>query len=699
MPVALPLVVFVILSRPLPAQTPANKVTYQNPGVSAGKLLKDLSAQTGQSLLTSPVTDGEVLAIRLSDVPLREAMEKIAWAVGGSWKQEGDAFRLVRTSEDVRAEQARERNGLIEAFRKALTRRQEELAKAEEFNAARAERMAKDAAAAIEGFTPEGADPSFWRFTNRLAEQSPVGRAMTRILGRVVPADLADLPKGIKIVYSTNPTRTQRRLTSEVKPVIATLQREQALWVDMMTRFNVKNPVIGNSTYMMNGIQGADRPIDSIGKVLLVVVRSSFTGIARFELLIADPKGKIVARSEASLGPSYDDYLKLVTVPANDVKVPQPKDAAALASRADSASKAAIPDDLRQRLLRPEENEPMGILFGNWLVALGEAKRINLVTSISDTSFYSLVGRQKEVPATQIIRLLGTQYETQETPEWLAFRPTAAVSARALRADRRTLGPYLRRRAEPAPLTVEEQAMWAVRLPVDDAAQLANGLVNLVSDDETRFQYVNPRQLRLLGLLTKAQRAAARQGGLPLGSLTPEQAGLLQEMVYGERGRLDFEGRQAAENELYNEGILKEPTESLPNGIPPDGRLVIDEQSEEVAFTNPANDGQYRQGSQGYSAEEMGAQQFRQSRPDLFPGQDGPGWKVDFRRLRLGKRTRYAVRIQFTPNLTMQYRLEDRAYKMSAPMPFEQLPADFRKRVQESLAEQQRQNQPPPAPR
>jgi hypothetical protein len=695
----LPLVVFLVPPIVSPVQEVQGKVTYQNPGTTAGRLLKDLSAQTGQTLLTSPVTDGEVLAIRLHETPVREAMEKIAWAVGGSWKQEGETFRLVRTSEDVRAEQARERNRLIEAFRKALARRQEGLAKVGEFDAKQAERMAKDAAAAIERFNPESADPSFWRFTNRLAEQSPVGRAMTRILSRVVPADLADLPKGIKIVYSTNPTRTQRRLTSEVKPVIATLQREQGLWVDAMTRFNVKNPVVGNSAYLMNGIHGADRPIDSIGKVLLVVVRSSFSGVARFELLIADPKGKIVARSEASLGPTYDDYMKIADVPENDVKVPRPKDAAALASRAESDGKDGIPDDLRQRLLRPEENEPMGIVFGNWLVALGEAKRVNLVTSISDTSFYSFSGGLKEVPATQMVRLLGTDYETQETSGWIAVRPGAAVSARALRVDRRTLGPYLRRRAEPTPLTVEEQAMWAVRLPVDDDARLTTGLVNLVSSDEARFQYVDPRQLRLIGLLTKAQRTAARQGGLPLGSLTPEQSRLLQEMVYGERGRLDYNGRSAVESELYNEGILKEPTESLPNGIPADGQLVIDEQVEEVAFTAPSGDGQYRKGSQGYSAEEMGAQQFRQSRPDLFPGEDGPGWKVDFRRLRLGKRTRYAVQIQFTPNLTMHYRLEDRAYKMGAPIPYEQLPADFRKQVEESVAQQQRQYQPPPAPR
>ncbi|MGV3615516.1 MAG: hypothetical protein ACO1SV_09305 [Fimbriimonas sp.] len=687
---AAPFVLFAVLgSGSAGMQGMDAKVTYTMPGASATKILKDLSEKSGIGLETSPGTANDVLAVRLEAVSMKEALAKIAWAVGGSWRKEGETYRLVRTAEEARAEWARERDKEIEGYTRSLATSREALAKAGEFTPEKAEALAKEAAVAIARFDPTRRnDQGYWNFTNKLSTQSPSGRAMARIMALLTPAELADLPKGIKVVYSTRPTRMQRPLGAEVAGVVAALQREQSLWIEATTKHNVKNPTFGNSTYIVDGLSDGDSPIERVGKVLLTVTRSRYTGSGiRLELLVGDVKGRVIARGNGHVGAQTAPATKPPETSKTDPKIVRSGDAEAIALALVNRPPKPLPEELRQRLLNPETHEPLGIIGGASILQLGVLRKANMVVALNENAFFTGIYGAKEIPAAVFLHNMRVTNEVKEEAGWITARPIAAASSRQVRIDRRLLGQYLRRKASGVAMRVEEKASWAFRLPLEEEAPLPRTIVSMVApgDMGERYGSGDGRLLRFFGSLTTSQRAAARQGMLRMGQLTEGQAGMVREMLYGEYAYLqpDYQKAQEAKidmNQFYN-GLMREPTECLPDGIPPDGTLNITEQTDEVAFTTDQETQGYVRPSQGFTPEQLAWQQFSQSRPDLFPYMSEPYQRVDLSRVRLGKRTTYMILLQFTPLLAMHHGLEDRDYGASQTIAFDRLPTEFRKKV------------------
>ena len=67
----------------------APRITCRIPGASVSRVLGVLPGPTGKTLKAAAATARDVLAVNLRDVPVEEAMAKIAWAVGGTWEADG----------------------------------------------------------------------------------------------------------------------------------------------------------------------------------------------------------------------------------------------------------------------------------------------------------------------------------------------------------------------------------------------------------------------------------------------------------------------------------------------------------------------------------------------------------------------------------------------------------------------------------
>lgn len=687
------------LSSGAAAQDVAGKVTYSSPGIAAGKALKELSPKVGLTLLASPTTENEILVLSLKDAPVKEVLAKLAWAVGGSWKKEGEAYRLARTSEDHAAERARERNNILEGYEKVLAKRKKDLAAAGELTAAKAELLAKEAVNRMKSFNPESrSNDNFWQFSSKLTNESPGGRAMSKLMSLVSAADLADLPKGIRVVYSTHPTRTQRSLGGAATAIVSAFQRDQAIWMDAMSKHRVANPQFGGTTYMIfpDLMSSEDGQPDvqgrKVGKVLLTMTRSSYPGSGvMMELLLADAKGKIIARGNGHIWPSAWAWENPTPPPKDDPKVIRGADMETIAAGTNERTNSTrVPEELRKRLLQPETYEPLGILSGQTAINAAKVTKVNLIASLSDTNASYGVGA-KETPYTLWKRGLQMTSEVVEEKGWLTMRPFAAASSREVFIDRKTLGAYLRRKVAVGRMKVEEAALWAVKLPLEEEAPLPRLLLNYAGplDSQDRYGGGDGRILRFFGSLTPAQRTAAKQGGLPLSRLDPDQLAIVQRLVYGEHVNLmpDFQKAQEMKvdmNDFYN-GVMREPTESLPNGIPPQGTLEITEATSEVAFTMDSEAEGYIRPSQGMDANQIAWQQFAESRPDLFPWMKEAYQKVDLTRLRMGRRTSYTITLKFTPLLSLMHGLEDRDYTTADPIAFNALPAAFRQQVTKQI--------------
>jgi len=97
-------------------QGPDPKVTLTVQATSASKALIQLGNAAGATLTTSPQTAEDIITFRFKDVPFSETIKRIADAVNGSWKHEGDSLRLIGCQADPPLRQPAAQSGSKNAW-------------------------------------------------------------------------------------------------------------------------------------------------------------------------------------------------------------------------------------------------------------------------------------------------------------------------------------------------------------------------------------------------------------------------------------------------------------------------------------------------------------------------------------------------------------------------------------------------------
>ena len=126
-------------------------------------------------LLTSAQMGDEVVLISVNDVPLSDLMDRIATVTSGEWKQEGPSYMLV-SAVAVRRQQEREATAKrLAEVKSALANRERQMKKQ------------------VDGAANEES-------------------VITKRLAKIDSKELAQMERGDRIVFATNPTPTQRSL-------------------------------------------------------------------------------------------------------------------------------------------------------------------------------------------------------------------------------------------------------------------------------------------------------------------------------------------------------------------------------------------------------------------------------------------------------------------------------------------------------
>lgn len=184
----------------------ASSVTLTEPAAGLSDVLSALSDRAGVPISATGDLGNEVVALRIRERPLEEALAWLAKAVEGRVVRERKGYRL---DPDLERRRFREDEG-GRRFTDRIRTRLEVLAKAtganQPLDREAALRLIRDRRAAAKDVTGT-ADEVRWRRREETEYRRPTGRAILGALRASDLSGLAELLPGEAILYSTNPSR------------------------------------------------------------------------------------------------------------------------------------------------------------------------------------------------------------------------------------------------------------------------------------------------------------------------------------------------------------------------------------------------------------------------------------------------------------------------------------------------------------
>jgi hypothetical protein len=669
-------------------------VTLEIRGAPISRALPVLSKAVGITLLDSPQTKNDVVAIKVKNVSATELMKKVATALNATWQKEQTAYRLVRTTSQIRADQMTDQAFQVQAIKEVMQETRDRIAKEQPWTKERADEIAGRMAKLIKTFNPTN-QSNFYQSYSKLEQEIPTTRFADRVFLNFDPAELAKLPSQIEVVYSNLPTPTQRKLNPNVLSAVNQFVRNMNLWRDAREAKGVGPVTYNNTTYYfgnMDPYESGNAPINPT-KILVSVSRWGTDPQVQMEICLADANGKIVSRTSNSYYPQavskvYQDLPEDATSPTLPIS---PEEEAWIDV---FSPKEGVPlsPEIRSLLLTPEKNEPLGLVATSAMFALAKAQDVNFVGYLCDRNCPAINRTGNKLPTVaKYRRTLALESNIEESDGWMVVSPKRAYQHRLNMADRGFLGTYLRRvGALPGP-TIEEQAKFALGLPEDGENIVVLILQQALYYEMREAYYSDKRVLRFYGLLTPEQVKLAKGTGLPMAALKPAQREMLNGILYAPYTELQYQPADPAKASGeawmdFQRSLRSKPTEGLPGGIPPNGFLKLTEVSGQVIGTMPVSTpDRGTMPPRYFSADELAMAIFAQQRPDIFPWMNDAEQRVNVEQLRFGNRRIITLEFKFEPELHITRSLAQYDMGDGKPRAMSALPEEFRKKVQDGI--------------
>lgn len=661
------------------------------PAAPAAAAMKQLGAVAHVQLLTSPQTAKDVVCFKFKDVPLSDAMLRIADAIDGSWKQEGHAYRLIRTSAQQNAEVRKEFDETVAGIRKSIQKRAVALQEMHPWAKEESEALATKVQSLIKSFNPKDVTSDWYRKGTNLSTQTPIGRALTKVVAALDPVELASLPQEMKTVWSSNPTPTQKPLPSEISQIADEFMKAQADWASALEQHQIKAPTQGGTIYFVGGLGiFKDNAGGDVSLILLSVTPQGPKYGFYCELTAFDAKGKRVAQATIALGNGDDEKEQPPAAPARvaEEKIKLDADALALIVNRDKAPGQAknLAGSLINKLIRPEQFDPLSIFLSPKLTQAASIKNVNMVAHLTDDMFSSDVFMStKETPVDEFLRKDVSEAGTVELKNgWLTVKPKRPSECRFRQADRIALGKYLRKLSTGRPLSLDDYAAFAVTLPDTINNFMPSTMVGFVRKGV--YDEYDPDMLRLYGLLTLDQKSTMVNGGLAFGALSAEELEYVNRMIYKQNAQIELEPPKGQQDQAtldrFNSDLIRETTECLPTGVPPKGFITLKVINSNSVFAFATDSNSDITGTSGTSldADAVGRFKYYRERPDLFP----KAGVFNLNRFLFGRQVNMTFTFQFTPSISIVQTLDDTNLDDFQTMTLADLPEEFKKKVQDS---------------
>ncbi len=708
------------------AQDTSVHVTYVGKAMRASEAVKALGALAKVDLQTSPQTENEVLVISVKDIPLTDVMARIATATSGEWKQEGATYRLIASAA------MRNKEGRIEVAKKLA-----EVEKAIQDRGKNHEKMQAMMAEAAKKIAAKGdtkgdakadkktdGDDDTEGFTGMA--DSPDENTITKLLQLVDPEALAGLGAGDRIVFSTDPTKTQKGFSGTPTEIINEFIQAHNVVTTNQTD-DVSAGLSGLTDEQAAAIKGLMKQrtgkIGQVSKALLIASRMGFGIISmnQLELRLYDAKGVVVFSTSSQLSMGDNDMSELIAqataaatgqktapkAPEKTTPVEYSDDSKALQAISKNGQtgnfRMNLGDTLRRKLFLPSLYDPLSYDATDELLSYAKSMGKPVVADLPDDAadnmqiFMPTTGTTVEDYAKKLAK--GTTLVSVPDDQFTVIKPAYPSLARAERLDRGALTTLLQAVTQKEIPSLDDLSAYALQAPDPMQGGIGQiylmlfvpGAVSMGLDGMTSWE-----MLRFYGGLAPESKATLLNGGkLSIGGLSGVQRAAAEQMTYGSMAQLsvDDPNHKTEDDQPFWMRMMgggsggadyrSEPTEVVPNGLPSDGYIDMKGKTEQFASPVPAPDAQNIASIDILGPQELAM--FKMFKEDKayasFAGQ-----LPSFPQLRIGDRTVYNFTFHLTPQVTIKQSLKDHRLPKDAQVVAENaLPADLQKQVQDEL--------------
>ncbi len=713
------------------SQTLKSLVTFTCKAARASEVLKSLGAQAHLSLLSTPEMGNEVIVVSATNVQVEDLLNRIATATSGSWKQEGQSYRLIANSMLRRQEDKKEITDRAVAIRKLIETRVAEERKQQE---ALAKRLAIEAAnqKATKNIDKTKTDPKLPPIpqTTQTAGDMPSGAeesAITHLLLGIDASVLAQLGPKDRIVFSTNPTRRQRQLGSDATGIInnfilthnSEVSRIPAESLDTDSGDGSEAQIAAEREMM----KLRNSTIGEVAKALLAVKRSGGSNFVfeEAELRLYDAKGKVVFSGSSSL--SLDprtlsdvpvEYQAKVApvVPSKETPIEFSDESNALI-KAFSGMETGIlnfnlPPKVHKALFRPDLNDPLSFIQTDALLALAKSLSKPIVADIPDdwdggTGGAGPLGMGKAgLKLESVVKNIkeGSILCSVPDSQFLVLKPTHPTKSRQIRTDRVALASLMRAVEEKGIPSLDDLSQFAVNSP--DPMENGIGFTYLIcfvpgGGTESINGLTNWDMLRFFGYTSPDSRLALANGTrISFSNLNAGQRDALENMTYGSQSLLSIDDGKITPDDGLPEwyrnvtsGMMatdfrQEPTEVCPDGLPSDGFFDIRLSSETFASPQSKDDKPMFAMLSILGPDEMSL--FRLMRESKDSSAQMNNFLPLFTNFKLGQRTNMAFTFHLASQTCVKQTLRDHRMPAGSPAIAENnFPSDFQKAIAKKL--------------
>lgn len=558
------------------AQPQTTTFDFEAKAAPVAQVIERLSTQTSTRLKATAKLERTVLLVRAHAVTLADLKAKIAEAVHGAWTKEGDTEYLTRrTAEDraiwdahvalrrkyVDAELAEAKKVLEKPFdAKALATGLLALPDREEAR--------NNQALAAQRYQREAA----------LFAQGPLARLLVRLILACNPNDLAAVGPFERTYFTLAPTRMQRGFDRKrFEAALSAYAAEQQTWIEEAARTSFVEDPEGR---MVSDPRAQIRHKPDQQDFALEVKRGEMTSLL-FVNLIGDSSGPFTTGvvCQKSFADPARRFLDAQMTPAppdeKDPLVPLSDDSREFTDRMNSSVRLRTPEPLsarmRELMLGVEKNDPLSWTVSDALMAYAQAKDLNLVAALPDTSLAMAYFISREAPLRMnafVKGLLDSGTLAKNDKEgWRVLSPPDRYEAELDFTPRRAAAALAKAVLTQGRLDIRDYALYAF-----DSKRLNRGgfgdwflaMIDrsvLGASDRTDW-----KSLQLYGSFSTLQQQSLESGGrFAYGAMVPYQRKIVERIVYAGKIRSEVQGGGGTAS---LKGKPVEPTEAFPMGVP-----------------------------------------------------------------------------------------------------------------------------------
>jgi len=674
----------------------SKKISFESVAMPAKRLVADLGKAAGLTLDVSAQTAGETLVVKVTDVTVKDVLDRIALALDGEWKTEdGGVMRLIRPAANLNREAAAERQEKIASLTAEIKKAVAELNKKPAANT--------------------GSEPP------QIAMSFPFGggnyhKQIIQLVSRLNVGDMVLPDDDGRVVFSSSPTRMQKLLPGNLEPIVAELVAEHnkaaaaskksndqdeetkdeqmKQWEDWMKAFGFGQEV--------KPIEG--RP----AKLLLIVQSQQMMGGLTATLRLYDAKGQVAMEGSTSLVNSgfMEEAMaigKPMPAPASDDKPIEFSDTTKeingiFGSFMNGANRGKMSKELEGKLIRPDLYDPLSFSTTESLFAVAKHKNLDLVACLPDATGSMLevfTGGQATVNGYMKMLEGSDEIKLTNADGWLTLQPKHPITARGKKCDRVALAKLIASSKSKGTVGLDDIASYALTSPSPYEDSTSMQYIMLFAPNAMQMGMmgmVDWNAVRLWGTLNVNQRdALASNGHLQFGTMAPQQRDLVSKMMFGAQTALKVVDPNAKPKTeagfmemiksfmgAQHKDYRQEPTEIMPMGLPSGGYIAADITKEPVG--RAASDDPMLAFT-ALGADEIAMFRYFKEDPNMA---QVAGMMPTIGQLRIGERTNINLKLFAAQDVASDKMLQDnKVDPNSPPVSMDNLPAAFQERIKQ----------------